>query len=190
MFTLENIMHGDQQVRRQDINRNEILLFECAYPRYDMFEHLLESLLSNEVKIAYADYYYYYNKKRFKFLVPNNIVKYVSNVFNISRKNAYDIVIANKANPRLKWNNFPGTVRGMLALDAVSLNHEVIIFDAAGVDPMGCMKIYKRVCEIAGTEGKAFIHIETEQKENRMRLFSDPREWLSYALKMNGFDQE
>ena len=77
--------------------------------------------------------------------------------------------------PKIKINTIPGNPRRKLAVYAALSKTNKIVFDLAGVDPMGGMDIYKTVKEVVDTDGAAILIDWTDDFKNDCTVFVRPQ---------------
>lgn len=77
--------------------------------------------------------------------------------------------------PKTKIGTIPGNSRRKLAVYATLSWTNQIVFDLAGVDPMGAEDIYNTVKEAVGAEGAAILIDWTEDFKNKCNVFVKPQ---------------
>lgn len=77
--------------------------------------------------------------------------------------------------PKTKINTIPGNPKRKLAVYATLSRTNKIVFDLAGVDPMGCDDIYNTVKEAVGAEGAAILIDWNDEFKNKCNVFLRPQ---------------
>lgn len=181
VFTFKDIALGnDTIIQGFSIIGGEIALLECDFISGSIFfDKLIDRLLKydSNTNVGYANYFYYYKKRFLKIIFPRHLPGFLMKSFNIDYDYAKRIMEANNVKNGLGWNGIPETPRCLLALDAICVTSNVIIFTTSGLDPAGVEKIYSRVYEIAQARNKAFIQVECNMEKTKTTVFSDLDYW-------------
>lgn len=77
--------------------------------------------------------------------------------------------------PKTKINTIPGNPRRKLAVYATLSWTNKIVFDLAGVDPMGAEDIYNTVKEAVGADGAAILIDWNDEFKNKCNVFVRPQ---------------